>query len=180
MEFARVYIYAEGETNPAMQLGKKVAEMIQEDREQEDEILEHLRIYLPQYEHKEYEINTTFNGIKLKGFLDGFDPPPKIRLGEYKTGRLWTQSMADKTEQLHWYALLVHLYFGIRPEEIPMVLTWMPTEWEVGNVIQPTGEIQNFETQRTTRDCLSIGKKIIKVYNDIGEFTAKEYKALGI
>ena len=180
MEFARVYLYGKGEENPAMQLGKKVAEMVEKDEEQEDEILEHLRIYLPQYKHKEYEINTTFNGIKLKGFLDGFEPPPKLVVGEYKTGRLWTQDMADRTEQLHWYALLVHLAFKIPPEKIRFVLTWMPTEWEVGNIIRPTGDIQNFETKRTTADCLKIGKKIIKAHQEIGQFCAKEYASIGL
>ena len=71
MEYCSRYLYGENKENPAMMLGKKVAEMIERDEEQEDEVLEHLRTFLPQYEHKEFEINVDFGGIKLKGFLDG-------------------------------------------------------------------------------------------------------------
>ena len=163
-----------------MKLGKRLDEIIDKDEEQENEVLEHLRIYWPKYQHKQYEINTTFNGIKLKGFLDGFNPPPKAICGERKTGRLWTQTMADKTEQLDWYALLIHLAFKLPPEQIRFVLTWAPTVWEVGSIVQPTGEIQNFETKRTTKDILRIGAKIIKTHAEIGRFCAKEYKALGL
>lgn len=179
-EYARLYIYGEGKTNPAMELGKRVAEMIEKDEEQDDPVLEHLRTFLPQYRHKEYEIKAQFNKIPLFGILDGFNEPPEIKIGEYKTGRKWTQEMADQTEQLHWYALLVHLKFGIRPEEIPMVVHWMPTEWEIGNLPQPTGDIQNFETKRTADDLLKVGAKISKVWEAIGRFTSREYRSLGL
>jgi hypothetical protein len=179
-EYAKKYIYGGAdETNPRMELGKRVAEMVEQDIEQEDEVLEHLRIFLPRYQHQEYAIRVPFNGITLLGYLDGFDENP-MRVGEYKTGVRWTREQADKTEQLSWYALLLHLRFKVNPEVVPMTLHWMPTEWEFGDVPKPTGEIENFETRRTLRDCLDIGKKIVVAWREIGAFSAQEYAALGM
>lgn len=179
-EYALKYIYDEAaRTNPRMLLGKQVAEMVENDLEQEDEALEHLRIFLPRYQYQEYKIEEELNGIKLVGFLDGFDEDP-MKVGEYKTGRLWTKGMADKTEQLHWYALLLYLKFGVDPGRVPMVLHWMPTEWKEGEPLKPTGDIENFETRRTLRDCLDVGKRITDSWKKIGEFCAIEYASLGL
>lgn len=177
-EYAKRYLYGDNPTNPAMELGKRVAVMLEDDARQEDATLEQLRIFLPRYAVHEHRIAVDFNGISLLAFLDGFTPDP-LAVGEYKTGRLWTQQRADETEQLDFYALMLHLSLGIKPEDIPLTLHWMPTEWNNGDP-QVTGDIENFKTRRDTMRCLTIGKRIMDTWRDIGDFTANEYRSLGM
>ncbi len=181
MEFAKKYLYGGAdEMNPRMMTGRIVADMIESDQEQDDPTLEHLRVFLPRYQHQEYEIEVPFNGLKLIMHLDGFDEDP-AKIGEYKTGVLWNEKLVEKWEQLSWYALGVHLKFGVDPGSVPIVLTWMPTVWKQGDMMpRPTGEIRNFPTVRTTRDCLNIGKKIMDTWQKIEKFCEEENKSIGL
>lgn len=180
-EFWKKYLAGEPERmNPRMMTGRIVADMIESDKEQRDPTLEHLRVFLPRYDVQEYEIEVPFNGLTLIMHLDGLNLDP-LKGGEYKTGVKWTQDMANKTEQLHWYTLGLHLQFKVKPEDVPWVLTWMPTEWKMNERMpRPTGEIQNFETRRTTRDCLNIGKKIVDTWAKIEKFCEQEYAETGL
>lgn len=171
------YFYGNNRENPAMMLGKTVAEMLETDAEQDDVMLDTLRIMLPQYQHREYKLEAILNGVPLLGFMDGFDSDP-IEIAEFKTGKHWDQDMADQTEQLTMYALMLHLKTGIRPEAMPMRLIWMPTEWNDGDP-KLTGEIISFKTRRTMMDCLVMGKKLCDVWHKIGIACEEEFKATG-
>jgi hypothetical protein len=199
-EYARVYIYGEGETNPAMELGQKVANMVYDDKEQDDPILEHLRIYLPKYEHREFEIPRLsgdkrrcqcekcvargiekplyFNGVPLYGVLDGWTDKG-WRAHECKTARSRAYEKLWR-EQIAFYSLLLLTKFSVAPHRINWLLSWMPTEWLPGSTVQPTGEIENIEVKVDPTELLRIGAKIPKVWAEIGRFTAKEYKSLGL
>lgn len=200
-EFAQKYIYGGADyMNPRMMTGRIVAEMIESDKEQEDPTLEHLRAFLPRYQHQEYELEVPFNGLTLVMHLDGFDEPHYEfcdahvnstacqngctfdgKIGEYKTGVKWNKEMVAKWEQLDWYALGVHLKFNVNPSNVPIVLTWMPTVWAMGDAMpKPTGEIHNFEARRDLRDCLEIGNKIMKAWKQIEKFCEKERAAVGM
>lgn len=180
-EFTKKYIYGGAdEMNPRMMTGRIVADMLESDKEQVDPTLEHLRVFLPRYQHQEYEIEVPFNGLTLVMHLDGFNEDP-MHIGEYKTGVLWTPEKVKKWKQLSWYALGVHLKFKVKPNDVPITLTWMPTEWKMGDRMpRPTGVIENFETIRTTRDCLQIGKEIMDAWKQIEAFCEKEYEAIGL
>lgn len=177
-EYARKYVYGDNPTNPAMELGKRVAEMIESDEIPDEAVLEHLKMFLPPADCHEHKIENTFRDIPLLSFYDGFTKRP-MKIDEYKTGRLWTQKMADETEQLDWYVLQAHLKFGVRPETIPLRLVWMPTEWNGGEPFV-TGEIHVFETRRTMADMILIGKKIFDSWNKLGILVAKEYASMGM
>lgn len=177
-EFAQRYIYGENRTNPAMELGKTVATMLEKDIEQDDAVLEHARIFLPSYPSREHRIEATIAGVPIMGLLDGYDPATH-HIGEYKTGRLWTQALADQTKQLHFYALLIHLAYRVPPDKIGITLHWLPTDWNGGDP-KITGEIVNFETRRTQMDLLNIGKEIVDTWRAIGEFCEKEYRSIGL
>ncbi len=187
--YAMKYIYwLEGETNPRMTLGKQVAEMVESDEPHEDPVMEHLRVFLPQYPQREFPLEASFNGIKLVGKPDGLDLENKI-VGEHKTGVHWNQAMADCIDPMHpyykngaqitWYALLLHLIYGWRPEEIQFQLNWMPTVWHEFELPKPTGQIQTFETRRTTRDVFNMGKDIVDTWRTIGAYCAEEMRAIG-
>jgi len=59
-------------------------------------------------------------GIKLLGYLDSFDPK-ELNIYEYKTGKKYTQGMANKLGQLDFYALLVYLKYKKLPKSIKLI-----------------------------------------------------------
>ena len=182
-EYIMRYFYNDNRENAAMQLGKRVAEMLENDVEQEDIVMDSMRILLPQYQFREHKLEANLNGIPLLGFLDGFNMIP-VEIGEYKTGRQpWTQREVDKAiggrgAQLTMYSLQLMLKDKIKPETVPIKLIWMPTEWNDGDP-KLTGEMKIFPTRRTTLDCLRLGAQITKVWHDIGECCEAEFKATG-
>lgn len=180
-EFAKKYIYGGAEfMNPRMMTGRIVADMVEKDEEQKDPVLQHLWAYLPRYEHQEHEIEVQFCGLTLVMHLDGFTLDP-VKIGEYKTGIKWNEEMVAKWEQLDWYVLGVSLKYGIRAEDIPIELVWMPTQWIEGERLpRPTGEIKVFHTRRTTRQMLDIGKKITDAFRQIEVQCDDELKSIGL
>lgn len=64
------------------------------------------------------------DGIKLFGLYDGFDRDSRV-LKEYKTSpnadKVWSQSRADKDEQLSFYAMIYRLTFHSYFKEIQLV-----------------------------------------------------------
>ena len=199
-EFAKVYIYGEGKTNPAMQLGKQVADMVFADEEQGDPILEHLRIFLPHSEHTEFEVPRLkgdnkrcgcakckargienplmFNGVPLYGILDGWTDKG-FAANEKKTAKSRQYEEVWRA-QLKFYTLLLHLYFKIRPEQVDWTISWMPTEWETGNIVQPTGDIENIKVKIGAGDLPRIGAELPLVWREIGQFCANQFRSLGL
>ena len=74
-EYFRRYLYNEPlPTTPAMQLGSRMAEMLdRRDQATGDTMLEHYRTFLPRYEHREEEIRETYGLVPLLAKPDGFD-----------------------------------------------------------------------------------------------------------
>ena len=73
IEYASIYLYGDKRTNPRMELGKAVAEMLEKGEENTDKNLEFYRVFLPQYPHKEFDVKAMLGDILLFGKLDGFD-----------------------------------------------------------------------------------------------------------
>lgn len=161
--YKRIYFYGEEINNPAMELGKEVAQCLETGEESENIAIEHLKIFLPSYKFREYEIQAEVEKIPLLGRLDGFGEDP-LEIGEYKTGKNWTQKMVDTNGQLTFYALLVLKKFKKFPERIR--LHWAKTISEDGE-IKLTGDIQSFETKRTLADIVSIAERCKKAWKGI-------------
>ena len=178
-EYIQRYVYSENRTNPRMELGKAVAQMLESDEVQENKDLEFFRIFVPKFPEKEYRIETVSNGIKLLGILDGWDPE-KLYCGEYKTGSCWTQKMADETGQLDFYALLLYLKYGIQPKDLRITLFWLPTILDPLEGVKLNGELKSFETRRTMRNVLEIAGRSMRAWKGIKKACAEEYAALGI
>lgn len=154
-------------TNPAMQLGSQVALMLERNHiPHDDPMLEFYRQKLPKYPHHEYQIVIDFAGMKFSGKLDGWDPKTRT-IGEYKTGRDWSQARADLHEQLDFYQLLVWKHTGRLAKRI--LLHWIPTRFNF-STMKPelTGDVVTFETQRTKEQMLKIAADAKKAYLEIG------------
>jgi len=152
-------------------LGKRMATALENGfDEQRDPMIEMVMTFMPSYPLREYEMNGVFEGIPLKGKLDGFDKEG-LRIGEYKTGVKWTQGMVDCHGQLTFYALLVKLNYGVLPNEIK--LHWARTQKnpETGG-IELTGETKTFLTKRTMSDLILFSKKIKEVWKGVCEVGA--------
>src|SRR4051812_32487521 len=89
------YLMGKQISSPELELGKNIASGLEAD-ESSDPGTELVRLLMPSYAHREYEIEFTFKGIPILVKMDCFDPAP-LRIGEVKTGhKPWTQKRVDE------------------------------------------------------------------------------------
>ena len=160
-------IYLDGlkqSENQYLKVGKALATRLETGVETDDELIEFIFMFLPKYEKNEYEINADFKGIPVLGKLDGFNRRGLI-VGEYKTGRHWSQTMADKSGQLTFYSALVWLKYHRLPQEIR--LHWAKTEYNQDGDLQINGQIKTFITHRTLSDIILLRGRIKKAWENI-------------
>ena len=124
--------------------------------------------------------------IPLVGYADGFDPHT-LRLKDDKTGKKeWTQERADETGQLTMYALLLYLTEKIKPEDVKLYISWLPTVEvkEKGMLKRKENGLITFrddpvvpvvfETRRTMKDILLFGGLIQSTFKEIDEYLASD------
>ncbi len=159
----------------AMLLGKLLHEKL-EKGETLDKELENVKMFLPDFKEKEFEINTEVAGVPLYGKLDGFNPKTLV-IDDIKTGKTnWTQRKVDTDKQMTFYALMVYQKFGKLPENIR--IHHIPTEEAMG-VIVFTGELFSFSTKRTLSQVIDMAVEVKKTWDKIGEVCTEEYKSIG-
>ena len=150
-----------------LELGKRLADGLENGFDEEhDPMFEMIITFLPSYPKREYEIKETFEGIPLLGKLDGFDEDI-LDLGEYKSGKKWTQGMVDSHGQLTFYALLIWLKFGKLPSKI--ALHWARTDEDMEGNLFLTGETRTFVTTRTMKDIILFSKRLKTAWAGIQE-----------
>lgn len=159
-------------TNKYMTLGKKLAERMEIGLPTDDKLLEHLVLFLPKGKYREYEMEVDFDGIPLKGKLDQFTPKP-LEIRETKTGKRWTQSMAEKHGQLKFYATMVYVKYGKMPK---IFLDWVPTRELDDGTLEMTGQIKTFEVMITFGDIILFRARIKKAWETIKRLTDEHYK----
>lgn len=168
--YKEVYIYGrENYPSEYLELGKEMAEALEKGKSK-NPIIKHLLIFLPKYPKVEYEIKAKLGDIPLLGRFDGYNPRKKI-IGEFKTGVKWTQGMADKSDQLTFYALLIWLKYKKLPNEI--LLHWVKTENKDGE-LKLTGDIKTFRTKRSLSEILRFSARIKKCWAGINELCRQE------
>lgn len=150
-----------------LELGKRMATALENGFDDEhDPLFEMLVVFMPGYPEREFEMNAVFEGIPLKGKLDGWNEKT-LTIGEYKTGKKWTQSMVDNCGQLTFYALLVWLKYGKLPNKI--YLHWARTDEDMVGNLKLTGEIKTFEAKRTLRDIIMFAPRLKLAWASICE-----------
>jgi hypothetical protein len=162
------YILGNNWESVEMNFGKKISDGLESGSDDKD--VEFLRMWIPDVDEREKEIIVEIEGVKIKIKLDGWRK--SIEIDEYKTGKTkWTQSRADKSDQLTIYSLVCWKKYGKIPK---LKLIWIPT-MNNGEDIEITGELpKSFETTRTLADYgqiikrLKVAKKgIDKLYKEI-------------
>lgn len=158
-----------------MRFGKGFAEILEGKSENEDEVVEHIRNFIPDYPKREFEYHIIFGKIPLFAKFDGWNAR-KTLIGEYKTGReLWTQERVDRDEQLTFYAFMVYL----KTKKIPKLeLTSIKTDWIDGQIAF-TGALKTFQSERTIWQLMAMGAEIQEVWKGIIKTTKEEFKKIG-
>ncbi len=176
MRYVSAYIYGEKYENEGMYEGKKFADMLEKDEAVDDPVIEQIRIMLPSFKEREFEISTEVGGIPLFGKFDGFDKK-KLVLDEIKTGQNgWDQRRVDKCEQITFYSLLIHQAMKEVPKKIR--LHYIPTE-KVNGKIRFTGDYKTFITKRDIGDIVNLLVPIKKTWEEIKKVSKEEYKSIG-
>lgn len=150
--------------NQYLETGKKLADRLETGIESDDSFIEYLALFMPKYEKAEFEIMIDWEGIPVLGRLDGYNSSERI-VGEYKTGKLWTQAMVDKSDQLTFYAMLVWLKYKRPPTDI--CLHWAKTEIDEYGKLRITGDIKTFKTIRTISDIILLRGRIVNCWKGI-------------
>ena len=123
--------------------------------------------FLPQVERypiMQHGMRASLKGVvPLIGYADGFDRE-RLRLKDDKTGKkAWDQKRADETGQLTCYAFLLFLTEGIKPEDLELCISWLPTvengDFTIGFRDDPVVP-QLFYTKRTMVQVLEFGQRI--------------------
>ena len=154
-----------------LELGKRLADGLENGVDEENDPMFNMIIaFLPAYPKREYDMKINFEDIPLVGKFDGFDEK-NLDLGEYKSGKKWTQSMVDKHGQLTFYAFTIWLKFGKLPKRIQ--LHWAETAEDEEGVLYLTGKTKTFTTTRTLKDIILFSKRIKTAWTgicDLGKF----------
>lgn len=123
--------------------------------------------FLPQVERypiMQHGMRAALKGvIPLIGYADGWCSTT-LRLKDDKTGKKpWDQKRTDETGQLTMYAFLLYLTARIKPEDLRLFISWLPTveqgDFSIGFRDDPVVP-QIFETRRTMEDILEFGMRI--------------------
>jgi hypothetical protein len=164
--FYQVYVDGiEQYKTKALLLGKRMAETLEAGYDEEgDKDFERIAQLMPGYPLREFEINVKLENIPLKGFLDGFDMESFV-MGEYKTGKKFTQAMVDKHDQLTFYALLVWLKYKKLPSRI--YLHHAQTRETPDGRLELTGLVRTFKTRRTLADVIVFTNRIRRAWKGV-------------
>jgi hypothetical protein len=167
--------------NKYIRVGKKLTTYLESGDYLDDEydpLIELVGISFPDYPRHDFEIKAKLEGIPLMGKLDAFNRN-FLEIGEYKSGKKWTQRMADKSDQLTFYALLVWLKYKKLPNKIS--LHWAKTiEDEAEKMVEMTdsemtltltGDTKTFITKRDLHDIIPLVKRIKKAVSEIADLT---------
>ncbi len=151
-----------------MKKGKDLAEYLKNGGEADNDVKSIAKL-IPTYPEKEFEIKAKLNkNINLLGYLDSFDPK-ELKIYEYKTGKKYTQKMADKLGQLDFYTLLVWLKYQKLPKSIKLI--WIETI-NKDDIVAFSGKIKTFEVKKTMKDIIKIVSRIHKAVKGIQEMWA--------
>lgn len=165
--YVRKYIFAQEEfQSEAQRVGKRLAQALESQQKTGDDAMDNLVSLFPAYPHREVKMEATLDGVDvpLYGVLDGYDPHLR-RIGEYKSGRLWTQEMVNESGQLKMYALLVWLNSRQLPSEIK--LHWARTQYIEGKGVELTGEVQSFDAEISLEDLHAFSARVRRVWDGI-------------
>lgn len=162
--------------NKNMLYGTKLAEGLENDEATGDPLLDIMMSRIPKFELMDipFEVDLK-DGNRVIRLLAKPDTSKAdySAFKEYKTSvRAWTQRMADKSNQVTFYATCMYLKTGKIPADIELVC--VPTQYTYDGGLEPTGEMLVFKTTRTMADIIKMTTRMKKAWKKIEELTERE------
>ena len=160
--YLRYILGQDTEESPQLKFGKKFADAVEWGNPMAP---------LTIYEFTEHCVQSTLDGLDLVGHLDSYDK--KNLLAEYKTGvKKWDQKRVDQHGQFTFYALLLWLRDKKKPEDIEMILQWVPTAFRADFTYGFTdpAQVHTFTTSRSMADVLRLAGEIKKCRKEMHEY----------
>lgn len=162
----RYYMMEKPFENVETLFGKKVAKML----ENRDPSLAHI----PHYSDTEHKIETVIEGVKIKAFLDSFDPV-RVKFLDHKSSHLdkngkppWTRLKVMKHDQLPFYSMLLKHVYGKVDNVCHLV--WLETRFKTD-----TRVVMGHTVAAKTRE-LELTGKVKKFRRVIREWERKKIK----
>lgn len=131
--------------------------------------------YMPQVPRlpiSEHEMKAVFNKTSLVGYIDFYDGATSFI--ELKTGKSWTVKKANEHGQLAYYAMLLYLTRGIKPEALDIKLVWLETvELQDFSMSFINGEQTQpviFQVKLTMLDVLNMMSRIKTARKEMAEY----------
>ena len=168
-KYVEKYLQGINPENKYQRFGKKFHEAM--TRETKDKNIERLKLFLPDYKYREVKIDAKIEGIPILGIPDGVNKDKK-EFCDYKTGKKWTQAMADKSDQITFYYILLWKKYGWIPKK--SFIHWIETTEDDDGKLRFTGFIRTFKTHRTMRDILLLFRRIKRAWEGIEVLCNKE------
>ena len=168
--YARRYFEGEaGFENAEMRFGKEFADCVEKGIQSENETINLTATIIPRFQKAGVRLDVKLNTIKGVVDLMGYTDTHNNNLSkfkEYKTGVMpWTQAKVDAFKQITFYATMMFLLKNKIPTDIELI--WLPTEKSKHGVINFTGDMHVFKTERTMQQILEMMKAIQHTARDI-------------
>ena len=152
--------------------GSYVDEEIQKGKS-DDPMVDMVIGLAPRYKYFQYKVMAMLGDIKLLGYIDTYEP---YKLDDYKTGKVkWTQSKADKSDQLLFYATEIYILKKKIPE---CGITWLETKDSIDGGVELTGKVQTFKVIFSMVDILKMMARIKKSAERMSEIYQLELEKL--
>lgn len=150
--YCRYILGHDMEETPELKFGKKFADAVEWGTPMAP---------LTVYKFTEHCVKAVYDKFEVLGYLDSYDKENK--LAEYKTGKKkWDQKRVDQHGQLTFYAFLLWLRDKKKPEDLEMILQWVPTCYraDFSYGFTDPAVVHTFETRRTMSDVLKMAGEI--------------------
>ena len=170
-EYVKKYLQGINFESKYQRFGKEFHEALTKDTK--DKNIEKLKLFLPDYKDREIPITTEIEGIPILGIIDGLNRG-KREFCDYKTGKKYTQSIADKLDQITFYYILLWKKYGWIPKR--SFVHWIETIED--EELRFTGKIRTFETHRTIKDMLLLFGRIKRSFKGIEKLCNKEFSKI--
>ena len=171
-QYTKKYLMGETPSNKYQRFGTKLHEALIEPTK--DPNIEKIKMLLPNYAKREVEIKATAEGIPLLGRIDGLNVRQR-EFCDFKTGKKFSQSQADRSTQITFYWLLLWKKYGWLPKRA--FIHWIETSEKDGNVY-PTGKVQTFEIKRNMQDLMLLFHRVKESWVGIGALCDEFFKKI--
>lgn len=169
--FYQVYIEGQDQFRTKyLELGKTLAKALEGDEQilEQDPMLRYIKAIMPAYDKPEYKMDTVVEGVPIRFVPDTFNSRTKA-FREYKSGKLWTPSMANKHGQMKFYATGIYYKYGVLLNHC--YLDWAKTEEdEKTGELYLTGDVTSFKVEIKMRDIILTAGEMVKTWKEIQEF----------